>query len=61
MTFPVLRFIAGVMSGAAGLTLVIVGALRGDLALITPGIAILGPLMGFFVGDANGRRASGTA
>lgn len=56
--FPVLRFTAGLLTGAAGLILIGFGAYRGDLALITPGVAILGPLAGFFIGEANGRRNS---
>ena len=54
--FPILRVMAGTLTGAAGLSLIIIGAIRGDLALVTPGIAILGPLTGFFIGEANGRR-----
>lgn len=56
MAFPLLRFTSGLIIGAAGLSLIIIGALRSDLALVTPGIALIGPLAGFFIGEANGRR-----
>ena len=61
MAFPILRFTAGVIAGAAGLILIGIGAFRGDLTLVTPGIAIIGPLVGFFVGEATGRRRNDNA
>lgn len=56
MIFPVLRFTAGIIIGAAGLMLIGIGAFQSDLAIILPGVALIGPLAGFFVGEANGRR-----
>ena len=58
MTFPVLRVMAGAFAGAAGLILVSAGAFAApvDMGLVASGIAILGPLTGFFVGEANGKR-----
>ena len=58
MAFPVLRLTAGLLSGAAGLILISAGAFASpvDMGLVASGIAILGPLSGFFIGEANGRR-----
>lgn len=58
--FPVLRVMAGAFSGAAGLILISAGSFASpvDMALVAAGIAILGPLSGFFIGEANGRRST---
>jgi len=60
MTFPVLRAMAGAVGGAAGLILISAGAFASpvDMGLVAAGIAIIGPLMGFFTGEANGRRST---
>lgn len=59
MTFPILRFTSGLIIGAAGLILITGGVLLQDLAYVAAGIAIVGPLSGFFIGEANGRRNNG--
>lgn len=57
--FPILRIMAGAFIGAAGLILIAAGAFATppNLALVASGIALIGPLAGFFVGEANGRRS----
>lgn len=56
--FPVLRLTAGLLNGAAGLILIAAGAFAApvNMGLVAAGIALLGPMAGFFIGEANGRR-----
>ena len=51
---------AGAVGGAAGLILISAGSFASpvDMGLVAAGIAIIGPLMGFFTGEANGRRST---
>ncbi len=49
-----LRLLAGAFAGSGGLLLIYMGE-------IAAGVAILASMTGFFVGDANGRRASGSS
>lgn len=48
MTYP-LRMMAGAFAGVGGLLLIYLGE-------VAAGVAILSSMVGFFVGEANGRR-----
>ncbi len=49
-----LRLLAGAFAGVGGLTLLFLGE-------IPAGVAILASMLGFFVGDANGRRRTASS
>ncbi len=49
-----LRLLAGAFAGTGGLVLLFIGE-------TAAGVAILASMLGFFVGDANGRRTAGTS
>ena len=49
--FPWLRFLAGLYGGAGALSLIVLGE-------IAAGVGLLGAMLGFFIGEANGKRPS---
>ena len=49
MGFPVLRAMAGGFGGAGALLLIYLGE-------IPAGVGLLGTMLGFFIGEANGRK-----
>ena len=52
--FPWLRFQAGMFGGAGALMLILIGELA-------TGAVLLGTLLGFFIGEANGKRPSSSS
>lgn len=48
-TFPWLRGMAGTFGGVGALSLIYVGE-------IPAGVGLLGTMLGFFIGEANGRK-----
>ncbi len=51
-SFPWLRALAGIFGGSGALMLIFVGE-------IPAGVGLLSVMLGFFIGDANGRKNSG--
>jgi len=51
MTFPLLRALAGIFGGVGALMLILLGELPA-------GVGLLGTMLGFFIGEVNGKRPS---
>lgn len=55
----ILRLLSGAIVGAAGLILIAGGVLYRDFAFVAAGVALIGPMLGFFIGENNAKRSTG--